>query len=74
MRYNRAHFGRHYRDFYLPGEDGEAYFTGRMSVDDVTTAARRRVLGIDPFMIPEGPTATPGAVQTVEMANKILLD
>lgn len=51
MRCSRAHFNGCSRDCCFRGEDSEARFTGG---GDVNTVAVRRVLGIEPFMIPEG--------------------
>ncbi|KDQ56263.1 hypothetical protein JAAARDRAFT_132800 [Jaapia argillacea MUCL 33604] len=54
----------------FPGGDGEAKFRGRGMPNDVTTEEGRRMLGLAPFIVPEG--ATDGAKRAVEEANRML--
>lgn len=58
------------RDF--PGGEGEARFVGRGVAGDVHTVEGRRVLGIEPYEVPEG--ATPGTVEAIEAARRILAE
>ncbi|KDQ56262.1 hypothetical protein JAAARDRAFT_70590 [Jaapia argillacea MUCL 33604] len=54
----------------FPSDEGEARFRSRGTPGDVSTEEGRRLLGLSPFIIPDG--ATEGAKRVIEEANKML--
>lgn len=53
----------------FPGGDGEKFFEGRATVDDVDPAARS-MFGLQPFTIPPG--GSEGSLETIKKANTVL--